>query len=574
MKRFLFLLLLIIGAQSAFAASNADLKRYTSLSTKASALTRANPFVDRKPVTRNEPVYPQKTHKEPPAAPTAAPASNVFGTVLFSGQFSRDSFTGFNPNHVIGIGDQIALKIWGAQELQTTLTVDAQGNIFIPHVGPVQVLGVRNSDLDAVVKDALATIYRSNVNAYVNLAAAQPVKLYVTGFVKRPGMYEGVSSDSILNFLDQAGGIDPERGSFIDVAVKRGEEIVTTVNLYHFLLAGEMPSIQFQDGDTILVGARKSTVRVSGLVQNNNIFEFRDQRVPLSRILNLARVEPRATHVRIIRNSGLKRNVDYYAIEDAHNILIENGDEVRVTADKKPGTITVRVEGEHDSPQEYILPYGSKLGDLLDRIRLNDQSDIDSVQLFRKSIKRRQKEMLLASLQSLQSAVLTARSATNEEAALRSREADMALKWIERAKSIEPRGQVVLSNSSHTRDVTLENGDIINIPRKSAMVMVHGEVLFPNVVVYRDNATLNDYIDQAGGYTQSANTSMVVVLHRDGSFERAKAKHWSKRLIAKIHPGDEILVLPKVDFKRLQITKDVSQVIYQIALSAAVVLSL
>jgi protein involved in polysaccharide export with SLBB domain len=104
--------------------------------------------------------------------------------------------------------------------------------------------------------------------------------------------------------------------------------------------------------------------------------------------------------------------------------------------------------------------------------------------------------------------------------------------------------------------------------------MVHGEVLFPNAVVYRDNANLTDYIEQAGGYTQSANTSLVVILHPDGSFERAETKGWKKIITARISQGDEVLVLPRVDFKRLQITKDISQVIYQIALSAAVVLAL
>ncbi len=572
MKRILLLVTLLLLAQSTLADNKADLKKYRSLATKTSLLTRANPFRIKQ---LDEP--PARTQVEKPAAPTKTAESedsNVFGAKLFTGEFSRDSFTGFNPNHIIGIGDQIALKIWGAQELQTTLTVDAQGNIFIPHVGPVQVLGVKNADLDAVVKDALATIYRSNVNAYVNLAAAQPVKIYVTGFINQPGMYEGVSSDSILNFLDQAGGIDPRRGSYIDVMVKRGEQIVTTVNLYHFLLAGEIPSIQFQDGDTIVVGARKSTVRVTGLVQNQNRFEFHDQQVSLKRILNLAHVSPKATHIRVIRNSGMRRNVDYYAIDEADSVLLTNGDEVQVTADKKPGTITVRVEGEHDSAQEYILPYGARLGDLLAKIQLNDESDIAAVQLFRQSVKRRQKEMLDASLKSLEASVLTARSATNEEASLRGTEAQMALKWIERAKQIEPRGQVVLSHSSHTNEIALENGDIIRIPRKSSLVMVHGEVLFPNTVVYRDDATLEDYIQQAGGYTQSANTSLVVVLHPDGSFERAKRKGWKKHMTAHISEGDEILVLPKVDFKRLQITKDVSQVIYQIALSAAVVLAL
>jgi hypothetical protein len=41
-----------------------------------------------------------------------------------------------------------------------------------------------------------------------------------------------------------------------------------------------------------------------------------------------------------------------------------------------------------------------------------------------------------------------------------------------------------------------------------------------------------------------------------------------------LRPGDSILVLPKVETKGLQTTKDIIQVIYQIAVSAAVVLAL
>lgn len=572
MKKLLFLLMLLCYA---FAANSADadtLEKYRSLSAKSSLLTQANPF---KSLDNGQSDNVAKISTRPPSRIKQTDSDDlVFGARLFTGEFSRNSFSSFNPNHTIGIGDRITLKLWGAQELETILTVDAQGNIFIPRVGPIKVLGVQNSELDNIVKESLLTIYRSNVNSYVNLTAAQPVKFYVTGFVERPGMYEGLSSDSILNFLDQAGGIEAERGSYIDITVKRNDRVHTTVNLYHFLLAGRIPSIQFLDGDTVVVGSRKSTVKVTGLVQNASRFEFRDHQVPLRRILNTANVQPRATHVRIIRNSGVKRNVDYYPIDDADNVMLINGDEVLVTADKKPGTITVRVEGEHDSAQEYILPYGAKLGHLLEQIQLNTQSDIDSVQLFRESVKLRQKEMLEASLQSLQASVLTARSATNEEAALRSREAELALKWIERAREIEPRGQVVLSHSRHTSDVSLENGDIIKIPSMSSLIMVHGEVLFPNAVVYRDSAKLIDYIEQAGGYTQSANTSLVVILHPDGSFERAETKGWKKIITASVSQGDEVLVLPKVDFKRLQITKDISQVTYQIALSAAVVLAL
>ena len=41
-----------------------------------------------------------------------------------------------------------------------------------------------------------------------------------------------------------------------------------------------------------------------------------------------------------------------------------------------------------------------------------------------------------------------------------------------------------------------------------------------------------------------------------------------------VSPGDEILVLPKLNLKSLQLIKDVTQILYQIAISAAVVLAL
>ena len=40
----------------------------------------------------------------------------------------------------------------------------------------------------------------------------------------------------------------------------------------------------------------------------------------------------------------------------------------------------------------------------------------------------------------------------------------------------------------------------------------------------------------------------------------------------KINPGDSILVLGKVDTKYLQVIKDITQIVYQLALGAAVVI--
>ena len=48
----------------------------------------------------------------------------------------------------------------------------------------------------------------------------------------------------------------------------------------------------------------------------------------------------------------------------------------------------------------------------------------------------------------------------------------------------------------------------------------------------------------------------------------------SEDMEADIVAGDEILVLPKIDVKSRQVAKDLTQILYQIAVSAKVVLGL
>ncbi len=504
-------------------------------------------------------------------------ASNAFGANLFTGAFAWQTAAQFNPNYAIAIGDNIQVRFWGALEADATFAVDPKGNIFLPRIGPVHVLGVVNHDLQRIIDAAVAKVYRSNVNSYASLAAAQPVRVFLSGFVNRPGLYAGTSMDSLLHYLDQAGGIDLGRGSFLNVKVKRGDQVRATISLYDFLLQGRMPLIQLADGDVIFVGPRQNTVTVSGFAENAKIFEFSDSTRTVADLIRIARPLARATHVRITRNSGTILNVEYYPVSDASKVLLSNGDQVEFTSDQKPGTITVRVQGEHLSAQEYVLPYGSHLSDVLKQVKYSVRSDKDSLQLFRLSVQDRQKQNLQTLLRSLETAALTASSGTSEEARLRTEEAALILQWVERAKNIQPKGQVVIAPAESHGDLLLENGDILNVPVKDGLVLVSGEVLFPGARAVDRPMSVDDYIRRAGGYTQNADVARIIVAHRDGTFADASENRGYFRLTTsevEIRAGDEILVLPKIDVKTRQFWKDISAIVFQVAVSAKVILGL
>lgn len=503
--------------------------------------------------------------------------SDVFGANLFTGAFARQGASPFNADYALAVADKVQVRFWGTFNFESVVSVDAQGNVFLPHVGPVQVLGVKNQDLQKVIEAAMAKVFRNSVSSYAQLAEAQPVRIFVSGFVNRPGLFNGTSMDSLLHYLDQAGGIDADRGSYLSVQVKRGDTIRAQVSLYDFLLLGKMPIVQLSDGDVVFVPPKQSQVKVSGLAVNTKRFEFAAKQAKVSDVLALAKPLASATHVRVVRNTGTLKNTEYYPLGQADTVMVQSGDELEFTADKKLGTITVRLEGEHLSAQEYVLPYGSRLKDLMSQVAFSSRSDSDGLQLFRISVKERQRQMLQTSLKSLETAALTARSGTSDEARLRKDEADLLLQWIERAKAIEPRGQVVLGQSVDRNELLLENGDILKVPLKDNLVLISGEVLFPNALAFDRKLGLDDYVQKAGGYTQNADTARIVVAHRDGSFTQNEVdtgffgKRTSK---VKVNPGDEVLVLPKIDVKSRQIFKDMTQIIYQIAVSAKVVLGL
>ncbi len=490
----------------------------------------------------------------------------MFGEQLFRPGIAQTFGVGLNQDYEIAIGDRVAVRMWGAFPYQDVQVVDAQGNIFLPNVGPIPVAGVRNRDLNDVVRMAIRDVYRSNVEVYVSLEASQPVRAFVTGFVRAPGQYPGVAADSVLGFLLRAGGIDPSRGSYIDVRLLRGGEERAAFDLYDFLIEGRLDSVQVQDGDTIVVGGRHNAVRVTGDVFNSYGFEFRGRQISADKLLRLARPRPGATHVSVVHKVGTRQFSEYYSIDALDDVFLQAGDELSVVTDRRIATILVRIDGAIDSSRVLTLPYGATMSDALAEVTPKPEAVPDAVQLYRKSVAERQQSMLEVSLRVLERSALTSRSATSEEAALRGREADQIIEFIDRARQVQPRGQVVLAGRESVMNTLLEDGDILVIPERSSIVMVHGEVTHPTAIAYDSRSTVADYVELAGGTIQRRGKSRILLLRQDGTFAETGR--------ARPAPGDEILVLPAVGARNLEVARGISEILFQIAVVARVALDL
>jgi len=488
----------------------------------------------------------------------------VFGQNLFSGNFQATYYDEINPQYKLQSGDHIEVHIWGALTFDGELVVDSQGNVFIPTIGPIHVAGVRNADLDHTFRRAIESVYSSNYDAYINLMTPQPVAVFVTGFTSRPGRYAGGGTETALYFLDAAGGIDPERGSYRSVRIMRRGDLVGEVDLYDFILSGNLGFTQLREGDTIVVARRGIRVAAFGDVRHQAWFEFLKPAIPGRQLMYYADPEPGVTHVSIQGYREGQPFLNYLTVADFENFMLHENDRVQFISDVPAESITILAEGALNGSSRFMVRKGAKLLDVLNYIAVDPAyANLDGIHLLRKSVAERQKQALHEALHRLEQNAYTASSDSVDEANIRVKEAQLISDFVARAKLAEPQGIIVVNTGDSIKDIILEDQDVVVIPPKSDIVLVSGEVIAPNAIAFQDGFSAKDYINEAGGFTEKADKRRILLAKPAGQLMLA-----SKGVI---EPGDHIMVLPAYEGKGLQFVKDITQILFQLALTTKAV---
>lgn len=487
-----------------------------------------------------------------------------YGANLFAGGYESERTDGLNENYLIAAGDKINIWLWGAVNYADVPTVDTQGNIFIPNIGPIHLEGVPASDVNKLVSSKIKAIYTNNVEVYVNLLTATPVSVYLSGAIIRPGQYAGMASDSLLYFLKRAGGIDSERGSYRKIQILRNNKLLAEADLYSFVQSGKLPQITFQDKDVILVKPQQAAITVSGSVRNPFRFELTKDVSSGQEISDYAKPLAKISHVGVFGSRATGPFSVYLEYKDFLDFKLQDGDSVIFNDDLHAQVIDVQISGSYLGPSYFAVKKSTRLHDLLSHIPINPElTDNKSIYILRKSVAERQKQMLSDSLDRLERSVFTAPASSDGEAAIRAKEAELVMAFSEKARKVEPLGKVIVSDNGITANILLEKGDQIVIPHYTDLIQVGGEVLMPQAIVFNPNATIDDYVAWAGGFTDRAEDERISIVRANGVVIFDKD--------AKIQRGDQILVLPKIDTKTMQAFKDITQIIYQIAVAANVV---
>jgi len=519
-----------------------------------------------------------------------------FGSELLTngkpGQGAPDYSPIVPADYVVQAGDELVVTLWGSVDADLRLQVDRSGRISIPRVGPVMVSGVRYADLSDVISRRVALVFK-NFQLSVSLGQLRGLRVYVTGFVQQPGVHVVSSLSTMVQALMRAGG-PSAAGSFRNVQLRRGREVVANVDLYDLLLSGDRGADRLvQAEDVIFVGAVGQQVALIGSVNRPAVFELK----------------PGETAADLLRMAG-----GFAAVADTTRLAVERLDEratVRVTqldaaAFKQSALHTgdvvrafnamgvqtpgqkqnkrVRIEGEVARPGEYIMPPNSSLLDALNRAGgLTSAAYLFGTEFMRESVRATQQQNFDRAVSDLETDMIrasaTSRVATAEDVAAQSNNVTGTSRLIERLRAIKPTGRIVLqlpAEGGQLPELALEDGDRLYVPPRPNTVGVFGSVFTTGSFLHTPGRGLEDYLRLAGGPKRGADDKSIFVVRANGSvISNFESEGWlfNRRVTlnnVKAEPGDTIFVPEELNKSTLmQTTRDWTQIFFQLAVGLA-----
>jgi protein involved in polysaccharide export with SLBB domain len=324
--------------------------------------------------------------------------------------------------------------------------------------------------------------------------------------------------------------------------------------------------VRLRDRDTILVRQQGPTVAALGAVRGVFRYEIEKPRTG-EELIALARPLADATHVSLLGIRGGRPESFYFALSAFRSVPLRDGDIVTFSPDVPTGVMTVKLDGRIDGPTTLVVSRTATLLDVLAYVPVDTYfADTSSIYVRRLSVAQAQKKSIDDALHRLESAVVTSPTITAEQAQMRQQEAQIIFTFGKQLADVQPEGRLVVSYDGHLSNVRLEDGDVIVVPSRTDLVLISGEVRVPQSLVWIRGAPVGQYIETAGGFTERADTSILLVIRPSGQTIVGSNPP--------IQAGDRIIVLPSPSNWALPFIKDITQIIYQVAVGVGVLLRL
>jgi polysaccharide biosynthesis/export protein len=393
-------------------------------------------------------------------------------------------------NYVVGPGDRLEVQLYGGQNRNLRLTVERDGHVSIPELGPVNVAGQLFTE---VKQDLESRVERQmiGVHASVTMADTRSIRVFVLGEARRPGSYTISGLGTITSALFASGGIKTI-GSLRNIQLKRQGSLVRRLDLYDLLIRGDTTDdTRLLPGDVIFVPPVAATVSIEGEVRRPAIYEIKNES-KVGDLLDLAGgMTPEAdrANITLTRIDERQRRV-VLQVDGAvpfSGAVARNGDRLHVSRLRPTLDSGVLVQGHVFNPGVFAYRSGLRLTDVIHSVdELRPESDIHYLIVRRELPPDRRISVLSADLAA---ALKAPGSAANLE--------------------LMPRDRIIVFDLASGRDRVIEPLlDELrvqsNLEKPTESVHVDGRVKVPGEYPLENGMTVADLVRAGGGLGDAA----------------------------------------------------------------------
>ncbi|KQH83653.1 OtnA protein [Vibrio furnissii] len=326
-----------------------------------------------------------------------------FGLDLFAGSpstFAPISNVPVPSNYTVGAGDEIVIQLFGKENQTYRLRVNRAGVINFPELGPVQVAGMKFSE----VRQSLTTRVEEQMigmRADISMGELRSMQIFVMGDAYKPGAYTVSALTTISQAIYFSGGLS-DSGALRDVQLKRDGKVIAKLDLYDLLLKGDASDdLRLMPGDVVYIAPVGPTVAIKGQVNRPAIYELKPGENYQNAVAMAggftANADDTQVEVKRYQPNGSREVLTLdLTSNQAKRTVLKNGDAITIAKKNDELTRYIELQGDVAQPGYREWKPGLKVADLFSSLdsAFNRTADVNYALLVREINPQRDIEVL------------------------------------------------------------------------------------------------------------------------------------------------------------------------------------
>jgi protein involved in polysaccharide export with SLBB domain len=271
-------------------------------------------------------------------------------------------------DYVLGPGDELLIRAWGKIDLDSRVTVDRNGQIYLPKVGSLTVAGLRYEQAEGYLHSAIGALFK-DFELNVAMGQLRSIQIFVLGSARQPGGYTVSSLSTLVDALFASGG-PSATGTMRHIQLRRGGQTLSEFDIYDLMQKGDKShDVRLLPGDVIYFPSIGAQVAISGDINVPGIYELKGETTVGAALQGAGGMTSLADAERVVLErieNHSSRQVEEFPLDAlGQGHLLRDGDLLRVfpLSPKFENAVTLR--GNVAQPGLYAWKEGMRISDLI-----------------------------------------------------------------------------------------------------------------------------------------------------------------------------------------------------------------